>query len=156
MADLDVTQELIDNTRGMDTFKPDPAWGFTGAEGHLHRTVGKTTPTLETRAIPYWCEDCQDHHDHYETVCRACSEPIDVPRVVDVPRSEWQEWKPGLIEATLTIEVGRRRTVWSLIEESDRQFVAAAIGAGWSDSDIEAGLGDTAIRISEEYSSDLL
>ena len=154
MADLNVTQELIDNTRGFDTMKPDPDWEFTDACGHLHKTVGKTTPTIESRAIPYWCGDCFDHHDRYETVCRACKEAIDVPTVVDVPRSEWVEHRPGLIEATLTVQVGGRRTVWQLGDEADRQFAAAAIGAEWPDVDIEQGLGHDAIRMSEEQTHD--
>ena len=154
MADLNITQELIDNTREHDTMMPDPNWSFTDGCGHQHKTVGKTTPTVTTRAIPYWCEDCADHHNHYESVCRACSEPIDVPTVVDVARSEWKEWTPGLIDAILTVRIENRTTDWSLPDEGDRQFAATAISAEWPDVDIEQGLGDTAVKISEEIRHD--
>jgi hypothetical protein len=86
----------------LGTNKPDPEWEHTDDVGHVHRWYGDEIPTTKLIIDPYWCPECNEHHDRSTRVCLWCSDEIMPATISTGPGHVWVE---GLKELTAIVRM---------------------------------------------------
>lgn len=120
--------------------RPDPAWSYLDAAGHLHRWKGYDLPTLESLpdGEPYWCETCEQTHQDTVLGCSQCGEVV-TPAMLGP--SEHREFIPGRVSTQLIVVEGRHRRRWEL----DTEEAKALAG-----EDPEAAVALVMLRLPDE------
>jgi hypothetical protein len=103
-GELTFETERIEVTSNLP--RPAKSWRYTDAAGHEHywQDGYPTLVTVVDSVVePYWCEDCQEHHDEgdegaWHLECPQCHEEI----------------RPGLTGPSLFREFAPGRTSWWL------------------------------------------